>query len=68
METTSLLLTTQQAAQYLNISPGALRKLYQSGELHPIRLSLSPYSRLRFWKDDLDRWVREQIDQERGLP
>lgn len=54
------LLSTQQAAEYLNVSPWTVRRLAHEGEIHFIRRKY-----FYFTQADLDRYI--QANREREL-
>jgi len=49
------LLTTAQAAVYLNLSPATIRRLWYKRELRAV----STLKHLRFDVRDLDRWIEQ---------
>jgi len=49
-------LTTKEAAEYLQLVEGTIRNLAYKGTL---RVAGKAGNRLRFWRRDLDRYLRE---------
>lgn len=51
------LLTTQEAADYLNLAPETVRQKVREGDIPAIKLGSSASSHLRFRRSELDRWI-----------
>jgi excisionase family DNA binding protein len=51
------LLTVEQVADQLNVSPRTVRRRIASRELPAVRLGSSPQSPVRVSADDLARWL-----------
>jgi hypothetical protein len=60
-------LTTKEAAEYLRFeSPSAIRNLVMKGELMPA--GAGPNGTHMFVREELDRWVRDRWERQRGAP
>jgi excisionase family DNA binding protein len=53
-------LTTDEAAQYLRVSPGALRVMVYRGSIKPYKLG----RRSRFKREELDKLLESSIKKE----
>ena len=53
-----ILLTVEQAAEYLTVSERFIRRIRYEGRIPGVKLG----KHLRFKKDDLDRFIEEGID------
>jgi excisionase family DNA binding protein len=58
-----VLLTVEQAAEYLTVSERFIRRIRYEGRIPGVKLG----KHLRFKKDDLDRFIEEGIKQPRDL-
>lgn len=56
------LLTVAEAAQYLSMHPGSVRRLVQEGRLPAYRLGQTNRGRLRVRQSDLDALLRATTD------
>jgi len=57
-------LTMSEAAELLKCSEKTLTKLAKSGEIPCFKLGM----RWKFRRDDLDSWMREQVERQKPKP
>lgn len=58
-QSTTALISTKQAAVYLGVSDGTLRR-WRSERFGPAYVHQSPRN-VRYRKEDLERWVNERV-------
>lgn len=57
----SALMTVQEAAEYLAVSPATVRRLIHSGSI-PYRRTKTGGGHFRFIPGELDRWLATKVD------